>query len=181
MGGSGFRASPSCFMCGSLAPSTSQARGNASQQFHSQQEGTLCLLNPAPNMKTLVTWKQPSKSLVIPKEEVLFLSSAWKPCPESTCGQISYNPTHLSRFSSEVTLEWPCSGNQNVPKRSSGENQAAQGRAYQHGAKTRAPTCAALPVTHHVGVGRASSPSAVKWGYDRCRPHRAAIQIITIM
>lgn len=116
MGGSSFRASPSCFMCGSLTPSTSQARGNASQQLHSQQEGPLSLLNPAPNMKTLVTWKQPPKSLVIPKEEVLFLSSAWKPWPKSTCGQISCNATHLSRFSSEVTLERPCSRKPKRPK-----------------------------------------------------------------
>lgn len=117
------------------------------------------LLTPAPNMKTLVTWKQPPKSLVIRKEEVLFLSPAWKPCPESACGQISYNPTHLSRFSSEVTLEWPCSGNQNVPKRSSGEKSGSTGQSLPaRGYNERAHVCAALPVAPHVRVGRASSP-----------------------
>lgn len=122
------------------------------------------LLNPAPNMKTLVTWKQPPKSLLIPKEEVLFLSSAWKPCHESKCGQISYNPTHLSRFSSEVTLEWPCSGNQNVPKRSSGENQVAQGRAYQHGAKMRVPTCCCSASSPPCGRRQGFLPLGCKMG-----------------
>lgn len=59
-----------------LSPSTSQEKGNTNQQLQSQQEGTtFSLLDPGPNMKTLVTWKQPPKSLVI-LEEVLFLSSA---------------------------------------------------------------------------------------------------------
>lgn len=139
------------------------------------------LLTPAPNMKTLVTWKQPPKSLVIPKEEVLFLSPAWKPCPESTCGQISYNPTHLSRFSSGVTLEWPCSGNQNVPKRSSGENQAAQGRAYQHGAKMRASTCVLLcqlpPMCAQTGL----PPPGCKMGVQQVSTSEPLYRFITIM